>query len=243
MSVLIVGVQPAVQASEAATKAIEKSLKNKLRTDTEITRDSERKPLETLEFFGFEPDMRVVELLPGGGWYTKVLANALKKDGQLYVAVGAGRVAENLKDWKLKNVEVLAQATQLIDTDTQGIYNIENLAFDTDPVDMVLTFRNAHNLTPEARAELNKKVFALLKPGGVYGIVDHTRRHNEPFSSPVWRRLDPVLVIKEALDAGFEFEGFSDLHYQPSDELKLDTTDEKMVGPSDRFTLKFRKPS
>ncbi|BFM07687.1 class I SAM-dependent methyltransferase [Halioxenophilus aromaticivorans] len=229
-------------AGEQADKAISKALKHKVRTSEEKARDNERKPLETLQFYGLEPDMTVIELLPGGGWYTKVLGNTLKKKGKLYVAVGASRVAENLSEWKLEDVEVLAANANMVGTDVKGIFDIENLEFDVDDVDMVLTFRNAHNLTPEARADLNAKVFAALKPGGVYGIIDHTRRHNEPYSRPVWRRLDPVLVIKEALDAGFEFEGFSDLHYQAADGLTTDTRDEGMTGPSDRFTLKFRKP-
>ena len=64
----------------------------------------------------------------------------------------------------------------------------------------------------------------------------------QPYSRPVWRRLDPIIVIKEALDAGFEFVDYSNLHYQPDDKLIYDTRDEHFQGPSDRFTLKFRKP-
>ncbi len=231
-----------VNAGEKADKAISKALKHKVRTDQEKARDSERKPLKTLQFYGLEPDMTVVELMPGGGWYTKILANTLKKKGKLYVAMGASRVAQNLPEWKLGDVEVLAPNANMVGTDIKGIFDIENFDIGVDGVDMVLTFRNAHNLTPEARAQLNAKVFAALKPGGVYGIIDHTRRHNEPYSRPVWRRLDPVLVIQEALNAGFEFDGYSDLHYQAADGLSTDTRDESMTGPSDRFTLKFRKP-
>jgi predicted methyltransferase len=108
---------------------------------------------------------------------------------------------------------------------------------------MVLTFRNVHNMTPNARAMLNKAVFEALRPGGVYGIVDHTRRHNEPTSPENWRRIDPVVVIKEALDAGFVFDAFSDLHYRVDDELRYDSQASSLAGYSDRFTLKFRKPA
>lgn len=238
---LVLSTQSSV-ASDASNKAIAKALQDNLRTEQEKARDTERKPLETLDFFGLEPDMTVVELMPGGGWYTKVLAKTLEDKGKLYVALGTGRVAENLEPWKLQKVDVLASEANLEPTEIKGIFKVNEFALDAPPVDMVLTFRNAHNLHPEARAKLNDAVFAALKPGGVYGIVDHTRRHNEPYSRPVWRRLDPVLVIQEVLNAGFEFVGFSDLHYQPADKLTTDTRDEQLSGPSDRFTLKFRKP-
>lgn len=237
-----IGANSAV-ASEQALKAIYKSLGHEVRSAEEVARDTERKPFETLDYFGLEPEMTVIELMPGGGWYTKVLANTLNEKGKLYVALGTGRVAEKLEEWQLSNVEVLAADSSLEKTKVRGIYKINNFNLGVDNVDMVLTFRNAHNISPDDRADLNAKVFAALKPGGVYGVVDHTRRHNAPLNTAVWRRLDPVVVIKEALDAGFEFDGFSDLHYQPDDTLSVDTRDESMTSPSDRFTLKFRKPS
>ncbi len=107
---------------------------------------------------------------------------------------------------------------------------------------MVLTFRNVHNISKSSRAELNKAVFDALKPGGIYGIIDHTRRHMAPITRETWRRADPVEIVKEALDAGFEFVGFSDLHYRPDDELRYDTTRPSIDRFSDRFTLKLRKP-
>lgn len=228
--------------SAQSEKIVAEALASDLRTAEEKARDPERKPLETLSFFGLEPDMTVVELLPGGGWYTKILAQTLADKGQLYLALGTGRVKEKLPEWQFDKVKILAEKSELVPTSERGIFDVKAFDLDVKNVDMVLTFRNAHNLTPEARAELNTKVFNALKPGGVYAVVDHTRRHMQPYSRDVWRRLDPVLVIKEALDAGFEFDGFSDLHFQPDDSLEFDTRAEQMTGPSDRFTLRFRKP-
>ena len=108
---------------------------------------------------------------------------------------------------------------------------------------MVLTLRNYHNMTPATRAVLNTAVFDALKPGGVYGIKDHTRRHMDPGSEETWRRVDPVLVIKEVQAAGFVFEDFSTLHYRPDDELRYDSQRPSLAGYSDRFTLRFRKPA
>lgn len=229
-------------AAETLERAMERALADPARTAEEKARDGERKPLATLKFFGLQPNMKVIELMPGGGWYTKVLGTALEQEGTHYVAIGTDRVKGHLADWGLGHTRVISGQTEMVATDIQYVFDLTGIDFGVSNVDMVLTFRNTHNLTPKARADMNRAIFNALKPGGVYGVVDHTRRHMQPYTRPVWRRLDPVIVIKEALDAGFEFVGYSDLHYQPGDPLAFDTRDERMQGPSDRFTLKFRKP-
>jgi predicted methyltransferase len=85
-------------------------------------------------------------------------------------------------------------------------------------------------------------VLDVLKPGGFYGVVDHTKRHMEPETPENRRRIDPVLVIKEMLDIGFEFVDYSDLHYRPDDELEYEVGRRSVTGNTDRFTLLFRKP-
>ena len=107
---------------------------------------------------------------------------------------------------------------------------------------MVVTFRNVHNLNAEGRDNLNDAVFEALRPGGLYGVVDHTRRHMEPLTAANRRRADPVRVIHETIEAGFEFVGYSDLHYRPADGLELEVGDRRVTGRTDRFTLLFRKP-
>lgn len=223
---------------------IEKALASDIRTPEERARDRpERKPVQTLEFFGLQKNMRVLELFPGAGWYTKILGQVLAEEGKLYISVGAERLAPRLKEWKLDGVEVLAPKANMQPSGQFGVFKSDTFELPVKDLDMVLTFRNLHNLTPETRAALNKAVFASLKPGGVYGVVDHTRRHNEPGTVENWRRIDPVVVIKEALDAGFVFEAHTDLHYRPDDELRYDTARPSIANYSDRFTLKFRKPA
>ncbi|MEZ5500286.1 MAG: methyltransferase domain-containing protein [Steroidobacteraceae bacterium] len=239
---LVAAAQDAPAKSEAATR-IEAALASSIRTADERARDQpERKPLETLEFFGLQPDMHVIELLPGRGWYTKVLAPVLADKGKLSLAIGAKRLAPLLTEWGLDKVEVLDDKTVFKPTGQYGIADVESLQLPAKNVDMVLTFRNMHNLTAPSRALLNAEVFRALKPGGIYGIVDHTRRHMEPATSETWRRIDPVLVIKEVTAAGFEFVDYSDLHYRPDDSLQFDSQRISLQGYSDRFTLKFRKP-
>ena len=109
-------------------------------------------------------------------------------------------------------------------------------------MDMVLTFRNIHNFDKESRDRVNSNVFKALKSGGLYGVVDHTARHMEPANHENRRRIDPVLVIHEMLETGFEFVGYTDLHYRADDELEYEVGRRSVSGNTDRFTLLFRKP-
>lgn len=221
---------------------IDSALTSDIRSADERERDASRKPAETLAFFGLRDDMRVLELVPGAGWYTKILAPVLEDKGQHYLAVGANEDRLKLSDSGLDNVQIVGSGYEFISTGQRGIYNIGEGDLGIEDLDMVLTFRNIHNLTETSRAALNKDIFDSLKPGGIFGVIDHTKRHNMPDNSEIWRREDPVLVIKEMVDAGFEFVDFSDLHYQEDDQLIYDSTHESIGRNSDRFTLKFRKP-
>ena len=108
--------------------------------------------------------------------------------------------------------------------------------------DLVVTFRNLHNYRPEMRALVNKAVFDALKPGGIYGVLDHTRRHMEPNSRENGRRVDPVQMIKEIQAAGFVFEDYSTIHYSPADALALEVGNPDVSNQTDRITFRFRKP-
>jgi len=214
-----------------------------IRTAEERERDANRKPRETLEFFGLREDMRVVELIPAGGWYTKIIAPVVAEQGQLYVAVGTRRIGPVLEQYEeLSEVEIVPVEVELTPTDIVGQFVVDEFDLGVDDIDLVLTFRNLHNFVPEARAFINQAVFDALKPGGLYGVVDHTRRHNDPDTLENWRRMDPVLAILEIQAAGFELVDFSDLHYRPDDELRYEVGRKTVRGNTDRFALLFRKP-
>jgi predicted methyltransferase len=223
---------------------IEAAMKNDVRTVEEKGRDAERKPRQTLEFFGLRDDMRVVELVPAGGWYTKILAPVLADKGELWVALGTQRLEPVLKSTPaLARVKVAPTDMKLAPAGGRmGVFDISPGTLGVKDADLVLTFRNYHNLGATGRANLNRAVFDALKTGGHYGILDHTRRHNEPDSSENWRRMDPVLVIREVQAAGFVFEDFSPLHFTPDDELRYEVGRKSVAGNTDRFVLKFRKP-
>lgn len=205
-------------------------------------RDANRLPRQTLAFFEIDSDQRVLELLPGSGWYSRLLAPALDGTGKLYLAFTQRTPKELLESDLMKNVGVLEFDAPFEQTEHRGIFRVEPFDFGVRDLDAVLTFRNLHNLTPASRAHMNAAAFAALRAGGVYGVIDHTRRHNEPDQAKNWRRLDPVLVIKEVQAAGFVFEDSSALHYRPGDPLLEEVGHESVAGKTDRFTLRFRKP-
>ncbi len=222
---------------------VEAALAAESRPEADRDRDRNRRPLESLNFFGLEDDMRVLELIPGGGWYTRVLAPTLAENGQLYVAIGTRRVEEGaLTEPGFEDVIVLDTDANLRRPEGSRFYALDEFDFGVSDLDMVLTFRNVHNFDADARNIMNSAVFESLKPGGLYGVVDHTRRHMEPLNDENRRRIDPVLVVKEMLDIGFEFVGFTDLHYRADDELEYEVGRRSVSGNTDRFTFLFRKP-
>lgn len=231
-----------VHAGEIDAK-LEAALAAESRPEADVERDRNRKPLETLKFFGLEDDMTVLELIPGGGWYTRVLAPVLAENGKLYVALGTTRVSENvLTGPGFEKVEVLETTANIRRPEGSRYYALDDFDFGISDVDMALTFRNVHNFDAESRDRMNRAVFDALKSGGLYGVVDHTKRHMEPENPENRRRIDPVLVVKEMLDIGFEFVGYSDLHYRPDDELRYEVGRRTVTGNTDRFTFLFRKP-
>ena len=228
-------------------KVVEEKLKSALnsdiRTDQEKQRDSNRNAIGTLKFLGLSDDMKVIELLPGGGWYTKLLAPVLKENGELSVAYGASRVKKNLIDSNddFKQVKVLASDAEIYREEGARFYSIKNPDLGTKKVDMVLTFRNYHNFAENGRKAMNEAAWNALKVGGIYGVVDHTRRHMQSDNDENRRRIDPVLAIKEIQQAGFELVDYSTLHYRPDDQLLYEVGRKTVTGNTDRFTLKFKK--
>lgn len=231
------------QAANDIDAKVEAALAAEARPQADRDRDDNRRPLKTLQFFGLKDDMRVLELLPGGGWYTRVLAPVLADNGKLYVAIGTGTVSKRvLSEPGFEKVEVVETSDNLRRPEGSRHYVMDEFDFDVRDLDMVLTFRNVHNFGAEGRAVMHRAAFEALKSGGVYGVVDHTRRHMEPDNPENRRRIDPVLVIKEAQAAGFEFVDYSDLHYRADDELEYEVGRHTVTGNTDRFTFLFRKP-
>ena len=227
-------------ASADIDDKVQAALAADIRTEAETARDANRKPLETLKFFGLADDMRVLELVPGGGWYTKILAPVLAENGRLAIAIGTQGTQAVVEEqgWDVEAIET----GNFSPVEDSPLFQITDLDFGEGVFDMALTFRNLHNFNEVGRNAINAAVFRALKAGGRYGVVDHTRRHMQADTYENWRRVDPVLAIKEIEAAGFEFVDYSDLHYRPDDELVYEVGRKTVTGNTDRFTLLFRKP-
>jgi len=227
-------------ATEAKLKT---AMASDSRTDAEKERDRNRRAIQTLEFFGLRDNMTIVEFLPGGGWYTKLLVPVVADNGKYYAALGTGNISKNLVTQPgFEDIEVIATDSKVYRKDGARSYTLETDGLGVTDVDMVLTFRNYHNFDADGRAAMNKAAYGALKSGGVYAVVDHTRRHMEEDNSENRRRIDPVLAILEIEAAGFEFVDYSDLHFRLDDELLYEVGRKTVTGNTDRWTLKFVKP-
>jgi predicted methyltransferase len=186
--------------------------------------------------------MKVVELIPGGGWYTKLLAPILAEDGQLHVAFGTRWMEKNLLTQPgFEDVKVAAPKAKMYRPEGARFYTLESTPLGLANQDIVFTFRNYHNFDQAGREAMNQAAHQALKSGGIYALVDHTKRHMEGLNGENGRRFDPVLAIKEIQAAGFEFVDYSDLHFRADDELEYEVGRRSVSGNTDRWTLKFKK--
>lgn len=228
---------------DAVEAKLKTAMASDIRTDAEKDRDRNRRPVATLKFFGLRDDMKIVELLPGGGWYTKLLAPVVNENGEFYAALGTGRISESLAGKPgFEAMHIVGEDSKVYRKEGARSYTLETTGLGVTDADMVLTFRNYHNFDAEGRAAMNKAAFEALKSGGVYAVVDHTRRHMEQDNNENRRRIDPVLAIHEIEAAGFVFTDFSDLHLRLDDELRYEVGRKTVTGNTDRWTLKFTKP-
>ncbi|MBT5686645.1 MAG: class I SAM-dependent methyltransferase [Gammaproteobacteria bacterium] len=222
---------------------IQAAIDHDRRTDADRERDRNRRPKEVLTFVGLQNDMHVLELLPGSGWYTKILGPVLEENGKLYLSIGTNSVSAMIADKPgFSTTEIIPFDGIAQSTTEEHRATVPEFSFGVRKLDLVLTFRNLHNFDAAGRANLNAAAFEVLNKGGRYAVVDHTRRHMQPDSYEVWRRIDPVQVIKEVQAAGFKLVDYSDLHYKPDDELRYEVGRKTVTGNTDRFTLLFEKP-
>ena len=242
------------------------------RTDEERVRDQYRHPKETLQFFEVTPEMSVVEIWPGGGWYTQVIAPYLKSGGGVYYAAGFSRVDANPRVISALNA---FKENYVAHPEIYGDVRMTTLGEAIAPsgaADVVLTFRNIHNWLSNSKAEDHfAEFYDALKPGGVLGVVMHRADGaadgadlpHDGSSGYVY--TDDVIRLAEM--AGFTFEASSEINANTSDmkdhpfgvwtlppvqrssEIRgrtapdFDSAPYDAIGESDRMTLKFRKPA
>lgn len=225
------------------------------------SRDVFRHPKETLLFFGIRKDMTVVELWPGGGWFTEVLAHFLRDDGKLIVTDQAA-TSRAEKNWAKVYDEKLKGAPSIY-----GKVEVRRISPPSDTVlgptesaDMVLTFRNFHNWIKSGyEKSVVEASFKVLKHGGIFGVEEHRGDVGSETKTIADTGYVPEkLVVDLAQAAGFEFVGSSDVNANPKDDHHheggvwalppnfangaKDRAKYEAIGESDRMTLKFRKP-
>ena len=223
---------------------VQAAIDHERRTDADRKRDRNRQPMAMLTFLGLQDDMQVLKLLPGrSGWYTKTLGPVLEEKAKLFLSIGTDSVSTMIADKPgFSTTEIIPFGGIAQSTVEEHRATVPGFSFSIRELDMVLTFRNVHNFDATGRASLNAAAFEVFNKGGRYAVVDLTRRHMQPDSNEVWRRIDPVQVIKEVEATGFKFVDYSDLHYKPDDDLRHEVGRKSVTGNTDRFTLLFEKP-
>jgi len=234
-----------------------------LRSPENVARDKYRHPIQTLSFFGVKPSDTVVEIWPGGGWYTEILAP--------YLAQGGGRLYAAAPEWGLSGVRKLKETNpaafgQILTADFPA-FDASAVRVPDGSADVVLTFRNVHNWRMGYRREDKqdyseeafRQMYAMLKPGGVLGVVDHRLQEGadvERERSSGYIKTSTVMILAQA--AGFIFAGSSEINANPRDtadwpggvwtlppslsQKEKDRERYLAIGESDRMTLKFVKP-
>lgn len=228
------------EQATATQKKLQQAIGAKSRPQEDVERDANRLPAETMAFFGLRDDMKVLDLLPAS-YYTHILAPVLKDKGKLYMALGTDRL-ELLKQKEFKHIKTLSEKTVVQRPEGARLYDMSELNLNVTGLDMVTSFRVYHLFDDADRSMLNEQVFDALKSGGIYAVIDHTARHNEPATEANRRRFDPVKAIKEIEAAGFDFVDYSPLHYSAADDLTLEVGEKDVTGQTDRWALKFVKP-
>jgi len=233
------------------------------RSDANKARDQWRNPAETLEFFGVSDGKVVMEIWPGGGWYTEVLAPYLRDSGT-YIAAGWDPESEMpfIRNAMAAYVERLEGRPDVYDQVQMGVLMPPAMMAPAEPgsVDVIMTMRNVHNWIPRnSQGLILQAMYDALKPGGVLGVVEHrgiAGSEQDPKAASGYVNEDYAIAMIE--EAGFVLEAKSEINANPADTkdhpegvwtlpptLRLKDVDRDKylaIGESDRFTLKFRKP-
>lgn len=241
-----------------ADAALDAVLAAQTRTPKNIERDKYRHPRETLSFFGIRPGMTVVEIWPGQGWYTEILAPYLGKGGTYYAAAPTGKYGEAIAA-KLKADPATYGKVRLVNFPAGE----SNSTAPEGTADLVLTFRNVHNwimAEDGTAAQAFSEIFRMLKPGGVLGVVDHRLPESANDASQKTSGYVKLSTVKRlASEAGFHLDAKSEINANPRDTkdypkgvwtlpptLALGDQDRPKylaIGESDRMTLRFVKPA
>jgi predicted methyltransferase len=222
-------------AAPQASGAFQSVLADPIRPPEDVARDADRKPAELLSFAGIRPGMKIVELAPGGGYFTRILTGAVGSKGHVYSITGKPSPGVQALAQQRANLTVAGGSLGTIPTPEQ--------------VDLVWTTLNYHDFknnklpTGDVAQAYNAEALRVLKPGGIYLIVDHEAAAGAGASqTSTLHRIEDTVVRGEVEAAGFRFEAESKLLRHPADDHTAKVQEANIRGKTDQFVLKFRKP-
>lgn len=230
--------------SGAITAVVEKAVRDPARA-ADASKDARRKVALVMTFAEVKPGQKVLELIPGSGYFTRVFSAIVGDSGHVYTVwpseyakvdgadvAGSKKLAANPH---YANVSVLTQPADQLSS--------------PQPVDLVFTSQNYHDYPDKFMgkvdpAVLNKRVFEALKPGGLWVVIDHVAPAGSGMAdTDTLHRIDPAIVKKQALAAGFVFDGESNALRNPADPHTIKVFDKSIRGHTDQFMYRFRKPA
>ncbi len=219
---------------------------DKARPEADIKRDEVRKPADMLEFAGVKPGQTVVDLLPGGGYFTRIFSKAVGPKGTVYSVSGPPRpMTDPAKPPAPPAQDVIAADPSYANVKPVHAPLQNGLSVPTQ-ADLVWTSQNYHDFKNIPNVDMlafDKTIFNALKPGGVFIVLDHVANPDTVDATKTVHRIDPAVVKKEAEAAGFKLEGESKALANPADDHKGRSTDDgPLRGRTDQFIYKFRKP-
>ena len=232
----------ATTAAHAAPSAIDAAIADTTRPAADRARDAERKPAEMLAFAGVKPGMVVVDMLPGGGYFTRLFSDVVGPSGKV-----VAYVPDEMYAGRPKSLDaVTAIAAEPAHANVQPTHNPALAPGPANAVDVVWTSQNYHDLHNVPGLDLvafNKAIYASVRPGGVYVVLDHSAPAGSGVTDTnTLHRIDEAVVRKEVEAAGFVFDGESKVLANPADPRTSKVFDPSIRGHTDQFVLRFRKP-
>lgn len=224
--------------------AVAAAVADSSRPITDSERDTDRKPAETLAFAGVKPGDRVADYAAGAGYFTRLFADVVGPRGHVYAAVPNSLFVYPNIVKGIAEIQTYAVTHQNVTVTFASA--LEAVRF-PERLDVFWISQNYHDLHdsfmgPVNMAAFNKAVYAALKPGGVYIVLDHVAAKNSPADvTDTLHRIEPSTVRREVEAAGFKFEGESTVLANPADPLSTTVFDKSIRGRTDQFVFKFRK--
>ena len=232
----------AAAAPATVSPAVAAALADKGRAEQKAD-DARRHPGEVITFTGAKAGDKVVDLIPGSGYWTKIFSKVVGPNGHVFM-VWPNEYAKEAHPDPEKNALLAKQGYPNTSVITQP-----GAAFATpEPVDLVFTVQNYHDYPDKFMGRIdpmvfNRAVFKALKPGGAFVVIDHVAEAGSGMrDTDTLHRIDPAIVKKQVTAAGFVFEGESNVLRNPKDDLKKVVFDKAIRGHTDQFIYRFRKP-